>query len=67
MDPRRRERYEITGWLLFGASGIAFLVDAVADGDVAVAIASALFVAGVVVFLVPYAVGRGSATRDRED
>lgn len=49
-----RRRFELVGWVLFLLSAVAFLAQAVAQGDVLAGIASLLFFAGVVAFLLPF-------------
>jgi hypothetical protein len=45
--------FHITGWMLFLACAFLFLYVAVRDGDIMLILASLVFFAGCVVFLIP--------------
>lgn len=45
--------FHLVGWILFLACAFLFLYVAMRDGDLVLALASLLFLAGCVVFLIP--------------
>jgi hypothetical protein len=45
-------RLELTGWIVFLLSGVAFLVSGILSGDVWVILGSTMFVAGVLAVMV---------------
>ncbi len=62
-SPRRDERYDLWGWLLFVVSAAFFMASSIRAGDVVGLLGGTFFLLACVAFLVPYLGSRKGARR----
>ena len=69
-DQDKHTRYQLVGWVLFVVCALLFLYVAVRDGDLLMSLASLVFLAGCIAFLIPLlfpgAAGKGGAMNERD-
>ena len=63
-SPRRDERHDFLGWMLFVVSAAFFMASSIRAGDVVGLLGGVFFLLACAAFLVPYLGPRAGARRD---
>jgi len=62
-SPRKGEKYDLWGWMLFVVSAAFFMASSIRAGDVVGLLGGVFFLLACVAFLAPYFGGRGGIRR----